>query len=147
MQRFGEAIGHAVQGGEIIELVGDIGAGKTTLTKGIAAGMGIADDVQSPTFTISRLYQADGELSLAHYDFYRLSDAGLMAIELQEAVGNARGVTIIEWGEIVKGVLPVDRVTIKIEPEGEDARSVTMTGHGEKSRALVSILKNRGFGA
>ncbi len=147
MKQFGEAIGRAVQGGEILELIGDVGAGKTTLTKGIAIGMGIIDDVQSPTFTISRLYQADRELSLAHYDFYRLSDAGIMAIELAEALDNPRGVTIIEWGEIVKGVLPADRVTMRIEADGEDARLVTMTAHGDASRALLKTLKLRGFGA
>lgn len=146
MKQFGEAIGHAVQGGEILELVGDVGAGKTTLTKGIAAGMGVVDDVQSPTFTISRLYQASHDLHLAHYDFYRLNDPGLMAIELQEAVTNERGVTIIEWGEIVKGVLPADRVTMKIDADGEDARIITMTAHGEVSRVLLRTLKVRGFG-
>jgi tRNA threonylcarbamoyladenosine biosynthesis protein TsaE len=82
MKLFGEKIGSFLRGGETIELVGDVGAGKTTLTKGIALGMGVDEDVQSPSFTISRLYTTPGGISLAHYDFYRLSDAGIMGDEL-----------------------------------------------------------------
>ena len=69
MRELGAAIGRAVSGGEVLELVGDIGAGKTTLTKGIARAMGIDEPVQSPTFTISRVYDSPRGLSLAHYDF------------------------------------------------------------------------------
>ena len=65
----GEKLGKSLHGGEVIELVGDIGAGKTALTKGIAKGMGVDDDVQSPTFTISRLYEGRNRIRLAHYDF------------------------------------------------------------------------------
>ncbi len=140
MKAFGEKLGGLLQGGEILELVGDVGAGKTTLTKGIAAGMGIDEDVQSPTFTISRVYDTPGGLQLAHYDFYRLHDAGIMADELHETLHDARTVTIIEWAEIVNGVLPADRVTVQIAPVSEDVRTVTLTADGEKSRALVEKL-------
>ena len=75
MKQLGEAIGRSVSGSEVLELVGDIGAGKTTLTKGIARALGIIEPVQSPTFTISRVYDSPKGLRLAHYDFYRLSEA------------------------------------------------------------------------
>src|SRR6266566_208876 len=100
MRAFGTKLGALLKGGEVIELVGDVGAGKTALTKGIATGMGIDEDVQSPTFTISRVYDAPNNLHLVHYDFYRLHDAGIMADELDETVSDASTVTVIEWAEI-----------------------------------------------
>lgn len=140
MKAFGAKLGGFLKGGEILELVGDVGAGKTTLTKGIAAGMGVDEDVQSPTFTISRVYDAPGGLRLAHYDFYRLHDAGIMADELHETLHDPQTATIIEWAEIVNGVLPADRVTVRIVPVSEETRTVTLTAGGDKSAALVEKL-------
>src|SRR4051812_49402655 len=100
MKEFGARLGALLQGGEVIELIGDVGAGKTTLTKGIATGLGVDEDVQSPSFTISRVYDTPSELRLSHYDFYRLQDAGIMADELRETISDPRGVTIIEWAEV-----------------------------------------------
>lgn len=140
MHAFGERIGRLLSGGEVLELVGDVGAGKTTLTKGIALGMDIDDDVQSPTFTISRIYDSPRGLRLSHYDFYRLSDAGIMAAELHEAVNDPGNVTIIEWAEIVSGVLPEDQLTIRIAATPEDSRIITMTGAGDKAKALLKEL-------
>src|SRR5665647_571424 len=84
MRTLGEKLGLLLKGGEVIELVGDVGAGKTTFVKGLAHGLAIDEDVQSPSFTISRVYDARDDLQLAHYDFYRLNDAGIMANELTE---------------------------------------------------------------
>src|SRR5690349_6778223 len=116
MKVFGEKLGLMLGGGEIIELVGDVGAGKTTLTKGIAKGLDIDEDIQSPSFTISRVYDARDGLTLAHYDFYRLQDAGVMADELHETLHAPTAITIIEWADIVSGVLPSERLTIHIFP-------------------------------
>ncbi len=77
-------IGASLAGGEVFELVGDVGAGKTTFVKGLAKGLTVEDDVQSPSFTISRVYDARDGIQLAHYDFYRLYDAGIMANEIAE---------------------------------------------------------------
>jgi tRNA threonylcarbamoyladenosine biosynthesis protein TsaE len=85
MKQLGEEIGHSLKGGEVLELIGDVGAGKTTFTKGLAKGLGVAETVQSPSFTISRMYEA-GDLTLSHYDFYRLNDAGIMAMEIASAL-------------------------------------------------------------
>lgn len=141
MMEFGAQIGARCLGGEVIELVGDIGAGKTTFTKGLAKGMGIEDDIQSPTFTISRVYDANSGLTLAHYDFYRLEDAGIMNAELHESVNDAKTVTVIEWGGVVAGVLPADTLAITITPSAGDARLLTLTAGGARSDRLIRELK------
>lgn len=121
MHELGMRLGERLRGGEVFELIGDVGAGKTTLTKGIGDGLRVDDDVQSPSFTISRVYQARDGLSLHHYDFYRLDDAGVMKFELQESIGDPAAVTIIEWAGTVQDVLPDERgiITIKYTPDGE----------------------------
>lgn len=126
----GQKLGSTLSGGEVIELIGDVGAGKTTFVKGLAVGLGIDEDVQSPSFTISRVYDTRGGLTLAHYDFYRLSDAGIMRDELSEAISDPTTVTVIEWADIVEGVLPADRITIKFEATSEDERTLTINGAG-----------------
>jgi len=140
MKQLGEKLGSLLDGGEVLELVGDVGAGKTTLTKGIGAGMKIDDDVQSPSFTISRVYDGRDDLQLAHYDFYRLHDAGIMADELHETIHDPKTVTIIEWAEIVNGVLPVDRLTVTITSPSENGRKVVFAAGGATSSALLGKL-------
>ncbi len=122
----GQTLGAAVTGGEVIELVGDVGAGKTTLTKGIALGLGIDDAIQSPTFTISRVYPARDNLMLVHYDFYRLNNAGLMTAELDESVRDKAIVTVVEWGDVVMGVLPASRIRMTIETITENSRRIAI---------------------
>ena len=129
MREFGQTIGRQLKGGEVIELIGVVGAGKTTLAKGIAAGLGVDEDVQSPSFTISRTYQtARPDLLLAHYDFYRLTDPGIMADELDEVIHDKGVVTIVEWAEIVDQVLPEGHIRIMITPTSETARRVVVEG-------------------
>lgn len=140
MKTLGAKLGAVLRGGETIELVGDVGAGKTTLTKGIATGLGIDEDVQSPTFTISRVYDTPSGLRLSHYDFYRLHDAGIMADELHETINDPKSITIIEWAEIVNGVLPSDRLTIHIVSPTEHMRRIELTANGEKSKMLLENL-------
>lgn len=137
---FGEKLGHKIRGGEVIELVGDVGAGKTTLTKGIARGLNIDDDIQSPTFTIARVYEARNNLRLHHYDFYRLSEPGIMADELAEVLADPQAVVVIEWAAIIGGVLPDDRLTIEIIADNEDSRKLVVMGSGERSAKLVKAL-------
>ena len=127
MLAFGELIGARLRGGVVIELIGDIGAGKTTLTKGIAKGLGVDEDVQSPSFTISRLYEARDGLRLAHYDFYRLHDPGILAAELSEAMSDPQTIVVVEWADVVEQVLPDDRVTIRISSPTETSRQLDIT--------------------
>ena len=140
MKQLGEKLGRRLQGGEIIELVGDVGAGKTTLTKGIATGMGIDEAIQSPSFTISRVYDTPQNLHLAHYDFYRLHDPGIMAGELHETIHDLETTTIIEWAKIVAGILPDDRITIHVTPLSETSRRVEIGAGGERSELFLKGL-------
>ena len=117
---FGAKLGAELRGGEVIELIGDVGAGKTTFTKGLAKGLAIAETVQSPSFTISRVY--DGRLELVHYDFYRLNNAGVMALELADNLSDAEKVVVIEWAETVADILPKERIRIKISSPSETDR-------------------------
>lgn len=128
-QELARKIGALLKGGEVIELVGDVGAGKTTFVKGLAKGLAIEEDVQSPSFTISRVYDARDNLRLAHYDFYRLSDAGIMKDELTEMIQDPEVITVIEWADIVEGVLPKNRLTIRFESPTETTRKLTLSGN------------------
>ena len=126
MKNFGARFAKNLRGGEIIELIGDVGAGKTTFVKGLAQGLKITDDVQSPSFTLSRIYAARDDLTLSHYDFYRLADAGIMSLEIAESVDDARNITVVEWGESVREVLPRSRIVIRINYLPDVGREVVM---------------------
>lgn len=140
MRNVGARLASYLHGGEVIELVGDVGAGKTVFVKGLATGLKVAGDVQSPSFTISRVYDAAGGLRLAHYDFYRLHDAGIMSDELSETARDDRTVTVIEWADVVRGVLPDDRLTIAFLPVAPTARQLTVVGYGPLSQRLIKAL-------
>ena len=106
----------------VIELVGDVGAGKTTFTKGLAEGLGVTDEITSPSFTISKVYRLAGGGNLVHYDFYRLLEPGLMVEDLTENLENPENVVVIEWGESVTDLLPGghNKVEIKYNDEGRE---------------------------
>lgn len=114
MRELGAAIGRALKGGEVLELIGDVGAGKTTFVKGLAAGLRLDEDIQSPSFTINRRYENSDGVILSHYDFYRLADAGIMNIEISESLHDPKTITVVEWANSVKNVLPDDRITVQI---------------------------------
>ena len=105
MISFGEQIGHSLSIPCVIELIGDVGTGKTTITKGIAKGLGVSEEITSPSFTISKRYEFKNG-TLVHYDFYRLSDPGIMSEDLVENLNDEKTVTIIEWGNSVSDILP-----------------------------------------
>lgn len=123
MVKLGRTIGDKLHGGEIFELVGDVGAGKTTFTHGLAAGLGVTETVQSPSFTISCNYPARDELTLNHYDFYRLNDPGIVAMELADTLNDPQAVTVIEWGESVRDILP-PHTTIEFKYLADSGREV-----------------------
>lgn len=126
LQRLGHTLGSYVRGGECFELIGDVGAGKTTLTKSIAHGLLVDEDVQSPSFTISRTYPARDSLELHHYDFYRLDDPGIMRYELHESISDPQVITVIEWGESVSDILPEKRITIRLQHDQDDTRLMSI---------------------
>ena len=123
MIEFGKEIGSNLEGGSVLELIGDVGAGKTTFTKGLALGLGILETVQSPTFTISRVYEGDN-LTLSHYDFYRLNDYGIMKMELAENLSDPQNITVVEWAGDLADILPEKHLKLILESVSEDKRLV-----------------------
>ncbi|QWB90884.1 MAG: tRNA (adenosine(37)-N6)-threonylcarbamoyltransferase complex ATPase subunit type 1 TsaE [Candidatus Saccharimonas sp.] len=123
MIAFGEEIGRQISEGMVLELIGDVGAGKTTFTKGLAKGLGISETVQSPTFTILRVYEG-GKLTLSHYDFYRLNDYGIMEMELAENLSNPKNVTVVEWAGDLAEILPKKHLKLVFESLNENQRKV-----------------------
>ncbi|MET1033601.1 MAG: tRNA (adenosine(37)-N6)-threonylcarbamoyltransferase complex ATPase subunit type 1 TsaE [Candidatus Saccharimonadales bacterium] len=119
-----ETIGRQLKGGEVIELRSDLGGGKTTFVRGLMRGMGSPDKVASPTFTISKLYKTK-KLDVHHFDFYRLSEAGIIADELAEVAGDPLAVVVVEWADVVQHVLPDNRLIITIKQTPEGARDLT----------------------
>ena len=142
MQNFGQSVGRVLHGGEIIELIGDVGSGKTTFVKGLALGLEIFDNIQSPSFTISRKYIGRNDIELAHYDFYRLNDAGIMKNEIRESISDPDSVTVVEWADIIDGVLPKDKLLINIDVTGENDRRVTIKSNGKKSSKILDKIND-----
>lgn len=140
MQNFGQSLGRSLNGGEVIELIGDVGSGKTTFVKGLALGLEIFDNIQSPSFTISRKYIGRNDIELAHYDFYRLNDAGIMKNEIRESISDPDSVTVVEWADIIDGVLPKDKLIISISVTGENERQVTLSSSGKISSKILEKL-------
>jgi len=140
MKQFGEFIGRLLCGGEIIELIGDVGAGKTTFVKGLAAGLGIDENIQSPSFTINRVYNGHNDIILSHYDFYRLNEAGIMSDELKEVINDRNTITVIEWGGAVSSILPDDRLSINITSPTENSRELVISSNGIISDKLIGNL-------
>jgi tRNA threonylcarbamoyladenosine biosynthesis protein TsaE len=136
-------IGKNLHGGEVIELISDLGGGKTVFAKGLAQGAGSQDTVSSPTFTISKLYHSP-HFDIHHFDFYRLSDPGIVSLELQEAIDDPKAVVIIEWADIVTGVLPAKRLTVKLTCTDENQRNIEIIGQQEMSYLLKGVDHDAG---
>lgn len=135
----GQKIGRALKGGEVIELISDLGGGKTTFTRGLVKGAGSSDHVSSPTFTISNVYNG-ANVTLAHFDFYRLPAAGLMEHELEDVLDEPDKVVIVEWSDVVAHVLPKERLIVKIiSGKDEEERTLTLSWP-EKLNYLVAGL-------
>ena len=125
----GKEIGESAQSGDVFTLEGDLGVGKTIFTKGLAYGLGVREDVVSPTFTIVQEYE-DGRLPFYHFDVYRIGD-----VEEMEEVGfedyiMGDGVSLIEWANLIEEILPEKRTDILIEKDleqGFDYRKITIS--------------------
>ena len=126
MLDFGKEFAKKVSPGQVIELLGDVGAGKTTFTRGLAEGLGVKEPITSPSFTISKTYALPGGKNLVHYDFYRLPDPGLMSEDLSESIDNPNNIVIIEWADSVANLLPENHIKITISNNEDDTREVTL---------------------
>ncbi len=111
--KVGQSIGSHLKGGEVIELTGDLGSGKTTLIKGLVAGADSQELVSSPSFTICNEYISP-KFKIYHFDFYRLSDPGIIKRELVEVINSPNNVIVIEWPEVIENILPNKRLIINM---------------------------------
>jgi tRNA threonylcarbamoyladenosine biosynthesis protein TsaE len=140
-ERLGESLGKYLKGGEVIELRSDLGGGKTTFVRGLVNGAGSKDRVSSPTFTLSRIYKTK-KFDIHHFDFYRLVNPGLLRDQLAEAV-EGKNVVVVEWADIVKDVLPAERIAISFKPAAAnpDEREVAIE-YPESARPMIERLEN-----
>lgn len=122
--KLGQKIGQLAKPGSVFCLTGDLGAGKTTLVRGIAQGLGIKGVVQSPTFNIMKIY-FNGAKPLIHIDAYRLADVNA-DIGLDEYIGYETGLTVIEWPMYINELIPENSGEISIENLGENTRKITI---------------------
>ena len=125
----GNQIARAAKNGSVFCLTGDLGAGKTTLVRGIARALNIKSVVQSPTFNIMKIY-FDGDKPLIHIDAYRLADINT-DIGLDEYIGYETGLTVIEWPNFISDLIPEDASTVEIINKGENQREITITSNDE----------------
>jgi tRNA threonylcarbamoyl adenosine modification protein YjeE len=133
----GERLAGLVAGGDAIALIGDLGAGKTTLVGGLVAALG-GGPAASPTFSLVNEY-AGGRLIVWHVDLYRVErEAELPELGLDDAIGDRRGICVIEWADKFE-VLPPDHLRIELVHDG-DQRRLTATGTGPRGQALASAL-------
>lgn len=120
-EEVGRALAEKLNGGETLVLRGNLGSGKTRLTKGIAKGLGVSELVTSPTFTIQNVYT--GRLKLYHFDMYRICDPlELEEIGYYEAIDDPNGVCVIEWAENIPSELPRCILLAELSGEGEDRK-------------------------
>lgn len=120
---FGIELGKRACPGTVIALTGDLGAGKTTLTKAIAQGLGISDMITSPTFNIVKEYDG-GRLPLYHFDVYRIGDTDEMYELGYEEYFYGNGVCVVEWADLIEDLLPENAVRIQLEYGGEEGERI-----------------------
>lgn len=126
---FGKKIGEEAEPGQVYTLIGDLGVGKTVFTQGVAAGLGITEPVNSPTFTILQIYE-EGRLPFYHFDVYRIGDVEEMDEIGYEDCFYGEGLCLIEWANLIEEILPPSYMEVKIEKDlekGFDYRKITLT--------------------
>ena len=134
--RIGQTIGELLAPGDVICLRGPMGAGKTTLARGIAAGLDVSEPVTSPTFAL--VHEYSGRITMWHLDAYRLRHPDeALDLGLPELLS---GAVVIEWPEQISPALPPDRVDIDLQPLRDDERRVTARGTGDRSQAILDAL-------
>ena len=140
-KRLAGRLASVLRGGEVIELISDLGGGKTTFVQGLAHSLGYEGEVTSPTFTLSQIYRLKSGLELHHYDLYRLQTSGIVGHEIAEDIGGDGIVTVIEWASVVNRELPTDRLQVEFEVTGETDRRLTFRAHGAVSERLIKGVR------
>lgn len=132
---YGYQLGQLLQPQDLILLDGDLGAGKTTLTQGIAQGLGIKRPIKSPTFTLIREYQS-GRIPLYHMDMYRLENSSADELGLSEYF-NGDGAVVIEWSQFIKDLLPTSYLRIVLKQQQPTSRELTFQALGCRYQQLL----------
>ena len=128
-QRIGAALAAQLQPDDVLVMLGDMGAGKSEFTRGLARGLGVSGYVTSPTFTILQVHDS-GRLPLYHFDWYRLSDPEeLYELSMDEYLQNG-GVAVIEWPSRAEEAVPETYLEVELCPTGDDTRLITLTPVG-----------------
>ena len=135
----GERLGRAVEPGDLLCLWGELGAGKTQLTKGVARGLGIDDTVNSPTFVLMSEYA--GRVRLFHVDLYRLADASDALAGGVVDERQADGVTVVEWPDRLRDVLPVSRLDVVIDGTGDEPRTIAIVARSPRYTRLLEAVR------
>lgn len=138
-------LGGLLQQGDVIGLSGDLGAGKTTLMQGIAAGWGSLDPVTSPTFVLVNVYRQIDQFKLFHLDAYRLSGAS-EAVDLDLEFLMEQGSLVVEWIERIQAALPKDLLWIKMKWIDDEHRDLLLVAEGERSKTLLTALRKELYG-
>ncbi|WP_425446301.1 tRNA (adenosine(37)-N6)-threonylcarbamoyltransferase complex ATPase subunit type 1 TsaE [Dethiothermospora halolimnae] len=137
-ENLGYKLGKTLEAGDIICLIGDLGAGKTTLTKSIAKGLDIDDYITSPTFTLIKEYE--GRYPLYHFDVYRINDVDEMYDLGYEEYIFGEGVSIIEWANIIDDILPKEKLIIDIKRKDINKREINIYGEGNRYKEIIKEL-------
>lgn len=139
-EKLGKIIAKCLEKGTVICLDGELGAGKTSLTQFIAEEFGVKEYIVSPTFTIIKEYE--GKLPFYHMDVYRIgSEDDMYELGFDEYI-YSEGVTIIEWADLIRAILPQERVNIKIIRIDDRKREISIEGEGPAYEKLLKELKN-----
>jgi tRNA threonylcarbamoyladenosine biosynthesis protein TsaE len=139
--RLGERLGAVLVAPMTLELISDLGGGKTTFVQGLARGLGYQGEVTSPTFTLSRIYELPGERELHHFDLYRLSGSDVVVDELADVTGQAGIIIAIEWPDTARQILPSDHLSLTFIATGDDERRLEFEAHGPNAaKALKEIM-------
>lgn len=125
----------------MLEFVGDLGGGKTTLIKGIAAGLGIEQTVTSPTYNIQRSYKIPTGGTLEHYDLYRLGDDEILLEEMREVIAAGDSVICVEWADHFRDHLTEDRFVVEVHFIDENTRRYEIQGTGESTQRRLAAAQ------
>ena len=139
-EQFGEKLGKVLKKGDVLCLNGDLGAGKTTLTKSIGLGLGVEEYITSPTFSLINEYR--GNLPVYHFDVYRLENVDELDDLGFDEYFFGEGVCIIEWAEKIENMLPKEIIVLSIEKgQAIDKRIVSITGKGKRYKEVLEEMK------
>ena len=143
-QRLGRALGACLRPGDVVLLTGEMGAGKSVLTRAAAQGMGVQGPVPSPTFTILNIHEG-ARMKLYHFDLYRLEgEDALYEMGLDEFIPPADGAAMIEWPQMAEGAMPEDALRVELAyADGGLSRSVTLAPGGAFDGARIAEILAR----